>query len=156
MRLALGLAALAAWGVLWLLEARWKALPAYDRPRFTHSPAYAVWAGAMRKILMAAGLILLYAAHPAAAAAAAAIVVGAWVIRSIVTGPVGIRREMQREFDRLKRERPRAADLEILYEVVYVRHRRWGPELVQQIVQDNPSVGGAARMVARLERELLR
>ena len=156
MRLALGLAALAAWGVLWLLDARWKALPAYDRPRFTHSSAYAVWAGALRKVLMAAGLILLYAAHRGAAAAAAAIVVGAWAIRRIVTGPVGIRREMQREFDRLKRERPQAADLEILYEIIYVQHRRWGPELVQQIVQDNPTVAGAARMVARLERELLR
>jgi hypothetical protein len=156
MRLALGLAALAAWSVLWLLEAHWKALPAYDRPRFTHSPAYAVWAGALRKVLMAVGLILLYAAHRAAAAAAIAALLGAWMVRRIVTGPGAIRRRMQREFDRLKRERPQAADLEILYEIVYAQHRRWGPELVQQIVQDNPTVEGAARMVARLERELSR
>lgn len=156
MELALGVLALAAWSVLWLLEVRWKALAAYDRPRFTHSPAYAVWAGALRKALMAAGLLALYAAHWGAAAAALALLLGGWVTRQIVTGPLGKRREMQREFDRLKRERPQAADVEILYEVVYARHRRWGPELVQQIVQDHPSVEGAARMVARLERELLR
>jgi hypothetical protein len=150
-----GAGCLLLWGALWLLEARWKALPAYHRPRLTHSPAYAAWAGAARKTILVTGLLCLQAAHPWAAAAAALLLCGAWAVRSLLIGPAGKRREIQRAFDRVRAERPGASDVEILYQVVYARHQRWGPELVQQIVQENPSVEEAARVVARMERELI-
>lgn len=153
--LVIGVALFAAWAVLWLLESRWRALPVYHRPRITHSPAYSLWAGPARKAVLGASLVALLAAHWAAAAAAAAILLGGWGLRRFLTGPGGRSRQLRREFERLRREQPEVAEVEILYQVIYERHRRWGPELVKQIVEENPTLEEAARMVWRLERELL-
>lgn len=156
MRLAVGVALFLAWGVLWLLEQRWKALPAYDRPALTHSPLYGVWWGPARALVLAAALLALFAAHRLAGAAAAGVLLGGWIARRIATGPVGKRRQMRRDLERLRRERPEVAEVEILYQAIYARHRRWGPDLVKQIVQENPTLEEAARMVWRLEREIQR
>jgi len=149
-----GLALLLTWGVLWLLEARWKPLPAYHRPRLTHGALYRAGAGPLRKTLLAAGLLTLAAAHWAAAAAAAALLAAAAVARAILTGPHNRRRRMQGEFDRLRRANPSAPDEDLLFLVLMALHPRWGPDLVKQIVTENPTVEASARMVFRLEREL--
>lgn len=151
---AVGLGAFLVWGVLWLLEVRWNSLPVYDRPRLTHSAAYSVWAGVLRKLLLGISLVGLVAAHWAAAAAAIALLLGGWSVRRIQDSAGSQRRSMQREFDRLRRENPHAPDAEILFQIVFARHARWGPDLVQQIIQENPTVEGAARMVARMESQL--
>ncbi len=154
--LTAGVALFLAWGVLWLLHSRWMALPAYNRPRLTHSPAYALWSGPLRKTILVTALLLLAAAHPLAAAAAVVALVGGWATRRITGGAGGQRRALERELLRLKREQPEAAEVELLYRAIYARHRRWGPDLVKQIVQENPTLDEAARMVWRLERELTR
>ena len=151
-----GIGCLVVWGALWLLEARWRALPAYHRPRLTHSAAYPLWAGLVRKAILGSAFLLLLAAQPIAAVAAALALGSAGAARILLGGPAARRREMQRSFDRLREASPAATDMEILYQVIYTHHQRWGPDLVQQIVQENPTVEGAARMVVRLEREITR
>jgi hypothetical protein len=151
---AIGLSALVAWVVMWLLEARWSALPAYDRPRLTHSAAYPLWAGIVRKLLLAVSLLALAIAHRAAFVGAVLLLLAGWGVRRVRASAGIQRRLMQREFDRLRREKPQAPDTEILFQIILSRHERWGPELVQQIVQENPSVERAARVVARMETQL--
>lgn len=143
-----------AWGILWLLEARWSALPAYDRPRMTHSPTYALWASVARKLILAISLLGLAVAHWAALAAVGALLVTGWSVRRVQSSAGSQRRSMQREFERLRRESPNVPDTELLFQIVFAQHARWGPELVQQIVQENPSVEQAARVVARMESQL--
>ncbi|MCZ6779317.1 MAG: hypothetical protein O7F16_10185 [Acidobacteria bacterium] len=151
---AIGLGAFLVWGVLWLLEARWNSLPAYDRPSLTRSAAYSVWAGVLRKLLLGISLLGLAAVHWTAAAATATLLLIGWSVRRIQASAASQRRAMQKEFDRLRGENPDAPDTEILFQVVFARHARWGPDLVQQIVQENPTVEGAARMVVRMESQL--
>jgi len=75
-------------------------------------------------------------------------------VRRVQASAGSRRRSMQSEFDRLRRERPDVPNTEILFQIIFARHARWGPDLVQQIVQENSTVEGAARMVARMESQL--
>ncbi len=153
---AIGIASFLLWGVLWLLDARWRELPVYERPRLTHWPGYALWAGTLRKAVLVISLVALAAAHRAALTVGLLILLGGWMIRRMLSSAGSRRRSMQREFDRLRRENPGSPEVDILYQVIYARHARWGAELVQQIVQENPTLEEAARVVGRLENTLKR
>jgi hypothetical protein len=154
MAAALGVFLIACWGVLWLLEQRWRALPAYHRPRITHGSLYRAGAGPLRKGLLAAGILAFGAADWRAAAAALVLLAGVAVARRVAMSDRSRRRRMQREFDRLRAANPAAPAEDLLCQVVLALHPRWGVDLVKQIVTENPGVEASARMVGRMEREL--
>jgi hypothetical protein len=154
MAAALGVFLVLCWAVLWLLEQRWRALPAYHRPRLTHGSLYRAGAGPLRKGLLAAGILALAAADRLAAAVLLALLAGAALARRLALSDRSRRRRMQREFDRLRAADPAAPAEDLLCQVVLALHPRWGPDLVRQIVVENPGVEASARMVGRMEREL--
>ena len=44
------------------------------------------------------------------------------------------------------------SDEEILFELAYRKHPRWGPELIEEMVRDYPTVESFARTLGRMER----
>jgi len=40
----------------------------------------------------------------------------------------------------------------VLFELTYRKHPRWGPELIEQMVHDYPSIESFARMLSRMEQ----
>ncbi len=135
-----------------LLGAHIRELRYFDRP----APARNAWFDpAMRwlgRVLVAAGLGLTARASVGVAAGIAALLSLLWLSRHLLRSGFLQRRLLRSEFTRLKRAQPDRDDAAILYDLAWRRHPRWGPELIEAMVKDYPSIDDFARMMTRMER----
>jgi hypothetical protein len=156
--MALGLLGFAALALsllmgLWMEHVRER--PVYERPAILLRPLFSLAWGPSRWILFAAGLILVSRASLALAAGVAAFLtlLRAW------KGYLGSRRYrlrmIRRAFEKERARDPAASDAQILQRILHSLHARWGEELIEQMVADNPTPEGVARMVVRMERGAL-
>jgi hypothetical protein len=154
----LGLAGLAGVAVsllmgLWMQHVRER--PVYERPAFLIRPGFRrIWLSS-RAFLFLAGALLLVRASPPAAALLALLLAAAWSWQRYVGSRSHRRRMFRRAFDRERARDPATTDEMILQRLLASLHGRWGEELIEQIVADNPTPEGVADMVFRMERGAL-
>jgi len=75
-----------------------------------------------------------------------------WSYRRVVRSDAFQERLLRRDFIVMRRSRPDMSDGQILFDLTCRKHPRWGPELIEQMVQDYPTVESFARMLSRMER----
>jgi len=135
-----------------LLAVHFKGLRYFDRPTLARNALFDPVLGSLKWCLVIAGLLLLLrVSRPAFLTAGGALMV-VWAYRRIVRSGFFQEKLLQRDFDSMRRSRPGMSDEEILFELAYRRHPRWGPELIEQMVKDYPTVDSFARMLGSMER----
>jgi len=140
-------------GLLGLLaSAHFKGLRYFDRPAVARNARFDPLLDGLKWTLLAAGLVLLFTASRATFAVVAGALAALWAYRRVIRSASFQARLLRRDFIALRREQPGLSDEEILFELAYRRHPRWGPELVEQMVRDYPTVESFARMMSRMER----
>jgi hypothetical protein len=138
---------------LWVQHVRER--PVYERPSFMIHPSFwRIWVPA-RWSLFAGGFILLARASvPATSALALTLVaLGSW--KRYLASRRHRRRMIRRAFEKERARDPSASDAQILQRILRSLHGRWGDELIDQIVADDPTPEGVAAMVVRMERGVL-
>jgi len=135
-----------------LVAAHFKGLRYFDRPTPARNAYFDPVLDVLKWLFVAAGLLLLWrASRPAFVAAATALLV-LWSYRRFVRSRLFQHRLLMQDFAALRRSRPEMSDREILYDLAYRKHARWGPELIEQMVNDYPTVEAFSRMMVRMER----
>jgi len=152
MRAALGGALLLLGLLAGLLRANLRERRYFDRPTPARNRWFDPLLNLLRWGLLAGGLVLLWRATPAAGAGAAVALLAAWAWRQTIRGAWFQRRMLRREYEALRRERPDAAEHDVLFELTIRRHPRWGEELIRQMVLDYPDFDDLARIIAGMER----
>jgi hypothetical protein len=138
---------------LWMEHLRER--PVYRRPAFLiHRGFWLLW-GPARWILFGAGWILAGLSFPRTSASLAFILLGLWSWKRHLRSRSRRRRMVREAFDRERARDPAAGDTQILRRIVASLHARWGEELIEQIVVDNPTPEAVADFVVRMERGIL-
>lgn len=150
---------LAAGGVLvvlglfgMLLSAHLRSLRFFDRPGIARLRHFDRGLDALKWLLLIAGLGLLLRGSPVTGGGVAAILVLLWAYRRVIRGLRFQARLLRREYESLRRARPGVPDERLLYELAWRRHPGWGPELIEQMVRDHPTIESFGVMVVRMER----
>ena len=135
-----------------LVAVHFKGLRYFDRPTAARNGYFDPILDVLKWTLVIAGLVLLLRASPPAALVAVAALLSLWSFRRFVRSGFLHERLLRREFAALRKSRPEMSDEEILFELAYRKHPRWGPELIEQMAKDYPTVESFARMLGRMER----
>jgi hypothetical protein len=135
-----------------LVSAHFKGLRYFDRPTPARNAYFDPIIDVLKWCLVTAGLVLLWRASRPSFVAAGAVLLTLWSYRGFVRSRFLQGRLLRRDFAALRRTHPGMSDGEILYELAYRRHARWGPELLEQMVKDYPTVEELSRMMVRMER----
>jgi len=149
---AAGLALLLLGLLAWLAGEHVKALRFFDRPALARRRLFDPLLSLARWTLTLAGLVLVGLASRRALVAVVLALAPLWGYRRYIRSASFQRRLLRRDFESLRREHPEAADREIFCRLVYRRHPRWGVELIEMMVADNPDLDSLARVMARMER----
>ena len=140
-------------GLLGLLAAaHFKGLRYFDRPAMARNAVFDPLLDILKWTLLGAGIVLLYRASAPACLSVTAALLLLWSYRRVIRSVPFQERLLRRDFGVLRRTRPDLSDAEILFELAYRKHPRWGPELIEQMVRDYPTVESFARMLSRMER----
>jgi hypothetical protein len=150
--LGLGLALLLAGLFLMLAAVHFKGLRYFDRPTLARNAWFDPTLGLLKWVLIAAALSLILRSSRPVFFVVVAALLGLWSYRAYIRSGRFQQKLLRRDFDALKRERPALSDAEILTEIASRRHPAWGPELIEQMVVDYPTLESFARMVALMER----
>ena len=124
----------------WLVGQHFKSRRYFDRPALARNPWFDPIAAVLHWLLLAAGLMVLARASLPLAVAAAAILLAGWAYRRYVRSVLYRRRMMRREFAVAQRRTPDLPEREVLFQLVVEKHPRWGEELIEQMVNDYPTV----------------
>lgn len=135
-----------------LFSAHLRSLRFFDRPSVARLRHFDAVLDALKWLLVAGGLAILVWRSPAAGAATAAVLALLWIYRRFIRSVAFQTRLVRRDFEALRRGRPGLPHEEILYELAWRRHPRWGPELIDQMVKDYPTIKRFSVMVVRMER----
>lgn len=135
-----------------LLSRHVKDLRYFDRPTVARNPYFDPGLDLFKWLLLAAGFLVLWRASRPACLVAAAVLLALGAYRRLIKSRFVQRRLMRREFAALKSERPGMSEGDILFELAYRRHARWGQELIEQMVKDHPTFEEFSRMMVRMER----
>jgi hypothetical protein len=140
-------------GLLAMLAAvHMKGLRYFDRPTFARNAVFDPALDLLKWILVAGGLLLvLRLSRPAFLLTAAILLALGSYLRLVRSGRFQARL-LRRDFEALRSSRPDLTDGEILFELAYRRHPRWGQELIEQMTRDYPTIESFAAMLARMER----
>lgn len=147
-----GLGILLAGLVALLASVHIKGLRYFDRPSLARHRVFDPFLSAVAWALIALGLVMAWRASWIAGFAVTSILAALFVYRRVIRGPWNHRRLLRRDFEAFRRGRPATPDEEVLRELALRRHPEWGPELVEQMVRDYPTVEAFASMLARMER----
>jgi hypothetical protein len=140
-------------GLLGMLAAtHMKGLRYFDRPTFARNALFDPAVDLLKWILVAGGLLLLLRVSRPAFLLTAAILAALWAYHRLVRSGAFQARLLRRDFAAMHRSRPELTDGEILFELAYRRHPRWGQELIEQMTRDYPTIESFAAMLARMER----
>jgi len=135
-----------------LAAAHFRGLRYFDRPALARNALFDPILDALKWVLLPSGLILILHASRAVFLATTAAILVLWIYRRVIRSDSFQERLLRRDFVILRRSRPDMSDGEILFELTYRKHPRWGPELIEQMVRDYPTVESFARMLSRMER----
>ena len=150
--LLVGTALILAGLLLGLVSAHVARRKAWDRPRFALTRSYAIGWGPARWVLLAAGLLCLARASVSALLAAAVLLAAlkAWLVW--VRSPSHALGRLRQELTALEARFPGAPSEDLVYRILRRWHPEWAPEVVQQIVKENPALKDVTRLVTRMER----
>ena len=140
-------------GLLGLLaSAHFKELRYFDRP----APARHSWfdpvLDVLKWVLVVAGLVLIARVSLRVFTSLAGLLLALWAYRRFIRSPYFQEKLLRRDFAVLRRARPDLSDEAILFELACRKHPRWGPELIEQMARDYPTVEAFARIMTRMER----
>jgi hypothetical protein len=135
-----------------LAAAHFKGLRYFDRPALARNAYFDPILDLLKWALLVAGLVLIVRASQPAFLMAAAVLLVLWSYRRFVRSHFFQERLLRRDFADLRGRRPGMSDEEILFELAYRKHPRWGAELIEQMARDYPTVESFARMLGRMER----
>jgi hypothetical protein len=152
MRLAVGVALLLLGLLAWLAGAHVRGLRYFDRPGVARNPLFDPILSLIKWALLLGGLLLIGDSSRRAGTFTALLLVLLWSYRRFVRSLGFQGWLLRRDFEALRRERPAAPDAELLYALAMRRHPAWGPELIEQMVEDYPTIEGLARKIAQMER----
>ena len=152
MSVVLGTALILVSLLAWLVGQHFKARRYFDRPALARNPWFDPIVAVLHWLLLVGGLIVLARASTPAAVAASAVLLGSWGYRRYVRSVLYRRRLMRREFAAAQRRSPDLPERELLFRMVMEKHPRWGEELIEQMVNDYPTVDQLARVMANMER----
>lgn len=152
MNVAWGAALILASLMTWLIGQHFKARRYFDRPSLARGPWFDPAIVVLHWLLLALGLIVLARSSATATVVVVAVLSAGWGYRRYVRSAACRRRLMRREFAAARRQNPELPDKELLFRLVMERHPRWGEELIEQMVNDYPTVDQLARMMAKMER----
>ncbi|MEK7282370.1 MAG: hypothetical protein AAB249_01055 [Acidobacteriota bacterium] len=140
-------------GLLGLLaSAHFKGLRYFDRPAPARHPWFDAALDVLKWALLVAGLVLIARASLRVFLSAAGLLLALWGYRRFIRTAFFQEKLLRRDFTALRRDRPDLSDEAILFELACRRHARWGPELIEQMVRDYPTVGALARIMTKMER----
>ena len=152
MHLVLGYAILGLGLLGSLVRAHLRERRFFDRPTLARSRLFDPFLNLARWILILAGLLLL-AINSVAAATVTAVALSLLVVYTSFIRSVWYRtRLIRRDFGRLRRSRPAVPERELLYQMTCARHPRWGPELVEQMLIDYPTLDELAPIIVKMEK----
>ncbi len=135
-----------------VLSAHVKGLRYFDRPSVARNALFDPALDLVQWLLLLAGLVLLARASPGSFVAAAGTLLALGCYRRFIRSARFQQRLLARDFAARRRDRPDLSDEQILFEIALRRHPRWGPELIDQMVRDCPTVESFARIMVRMER----
>jgi hypothetical protein len=135
-----------------LAAAHFKGLRYFDRPALARNALFDPILDGLKWALLLSGLVLLLRASRTVFLATTAALLVLWSYRRAIRSDSFQVRLLRRDFVVLRRSRPDMSDGEILFELTYRKHPRWGPELIEQMVRDYPTIESFARMLSRMER----
>jgi len=135
-----------------LAATHFRGLRYFDRPAPARNALFDPILAGLKWALLLWGLILLLRASPIVCFATTAALLVLWSYRRVIRSDAFQERLLRRDFAVLRRSRPDMSDGEILFELTYRKHPRWGPELIEQMVRDYPTIESFARMLSQMER----
>ena len=135
-----------------LAAVHFKGLRYFDRPTFARNAWFDPTLGVVKWALIGLGLALILRASRPVFFGVAAALIGLWAYRAHIRSSRFQRGLLRRDFDAMRLKSPAMSDAEILMELANRRHPGWGPELIEQMVRDYPSVDSFARMMSLMER----
>lgn len=135
-----------------LASAHFKDLRYFDRPAAARSPWFDPGLDVLKWLLLVAGLARIATISVPIGSLVAAFLLALQAYRSFIRSVYVQERLLRREFSERRRDRPDLSDEAILFELASRKHPRWGPELIEQMVRDYPSVESFARIMTRMER----
>ena len=140
-------------GLLGLLaSAHFKGLRYFDRPAPARNPWFDPALDVCKWALLVAGLVLIARASLPVFFSAAGLLLALWGYRRFIRSALFQEKLLRRDFAVLRRARPDLSDEAILFELACRKHPRWGPELIEQMVRDYPTVESFARIMSKMER----
>ena len=147
----LGFMGLSAFLVLGLWWENVRERPVYERPPLLVHPFFRASFRALRGTLFLGGWFLAGRTFPRSTLLLAVLLLAAWAWRRYLRSRFHRRRMFRRAFEGERGRDPLATDHQVLQRILYSLHPRWGEELIEQIVKDNPSPEAVADMVVRME-----
>ena len=124
----------------------------FDRPGVARNRLFDPLLALLKWVLLLGGLWRIAEASREVALATSVLLLFLWGYRRFVRSLAFQGWLLKRDFEALRRERPHTPHKEILYELTMRRHAAWGAELVEQMVEDYPTITGLARKIAQMER----
>ena len=124
----------------------------FDRPGIARHRLFDPLLALLKWVLLLGGLGLVAAASRPVALVTASLLALLWGYRRFVRSLAFQGWLLKRDFQALRRARPGASHKELLYVLAMRRHAAWGPELLEQMVEDYPTIEGLARKIAQMER----
>jgi len=138
---------------LWMEHVRER--PVYERPPILIHPVFRKFWTPLKGGLFGLGWIILGRASPRLAVVLALILLGLWSWKRYLRSGHHRHQMIREAFERERARDPAASDAQILRRILHAFHGRWGEELIDQIVTDNPTPERVADLVVRMERGAL-
>lgn len=135
-----------------LASAHFKDLRYFDRPAAARTPWFDPALDVLKWLLLVAGLSWIALGSVTVASIVSGILAALWAYRRFIRSAWFQEKLLRREFLARRRDRPDLSDEAILFELACRKHPRWGPELIEQMVRDYPSVESFARIMTKMER----
>jgi hypothetical protein len=151
MRLAAGFLALFLGLLGMLVSVHFRSARFFDRPALARRRHFDRVLDVLKWLLTAGGLALVAVASPTTGVLCGALLAAAAVYLRVIRSTGFRARRLRREYEALRGRRPGLAADRVLYELAMRRHPQWGPELIEQMVHDYPTIEAFAVMVARME-----
>lgn len=135
-----------------LASTHFKDLRYFDRPAAARTAWFDPALDVLKWLLLVAGLarIALSSIPVASLVTGLLAALSAW--KRFVRSAYFQEKLLRRELLARRRDRPDLSDEAILFELACRKHPRWGPELIEQMVRDYPSVESFARIMTKMER----
>ena len=152
MRLFIGLALLALGLLGSLLRSGLREKRFFDRPTLARARFFDPLCGLLCWVLILGGIYGIATVSLGWGMAISWILLILIAYRSFIRSVWFQTRLLRRDYEALRRKRPAAPEREILFDLTMSRHPRWGPELVEQMILDYPSVDDLAPIITKMER----